>query len=258
MNDDINQDQEIISNGLVLPDQQQPDKLYIIPIHNRPFFPAQVLPVIVNREPWGRTLTRVGNTEHKCMAVFFVDTPPDENGEFDLSSLPEHGTLVRVHHVSEEGGKLQFVAQGLTRVRIRGWLSRRGPYLAEVEYPQAPNDPRDEVKAYGMALINAIKELLPLNPLYSEELKNYLNRFSPNDPSPLTDFAAALTTAPGRELQEVLDTVPILKRMEKVLPLLREGRVKPLMDSTFPLEKAADAHRRMETSEHIGKIVLAV
>jgi NADPH2:quinone reductase len=44
----------------------------------------------------------------------------------------------------------------------------------------------------------------------------------------------------------------------KVMPLLREGRVKPLMDSTFPLEKAADAHRRMETSAHIGKIVLAV
>jgi NADPH2:quinone reductase len=44
----------------------------------------------------------------------------------------------------------------------------------------------------------------------------------------------------------------------KVLPLLREGRVKPLIDSTFPLEKAADAHQRMETSEHIGKIVLTV
>jgi NADPH2:quinone reductase len=44
----------------------------------------------------------------------------------------------------------------------------------------------------------------------------------------------------------------------KVMPLLREGRIKPLMDSSFPLEKAADAHRRMETSEHIGKIVLVV
>ncbi|MGA7808909.1 NAD(P)H-quinone oxidoreductase, partial [Bradyrhizobium sp.] len=44
----------------------------------------------------------------------------------------------------------------------------------------------------------------------------------------------------------------------KVMPLLREGRLKPLMDSTFPLEKATDAHRRMETSEHIGKIVLQV
>ena len=44
----------------------------------------------------------------------------------------------------------------------------------------------------------------------------------------------------------------------KVMPLLREGRIKPLIDGTFPLEKAADAHRRMETSEHIGKIVLVV
>jgi NADPH:quinone reductase len=42
----------------------------------------------------------------------------------------------------------------------------------------------------------------------------------------------------------------------KVMPLVRDGRIKPLMDSSFPLEKAADAHRRMETSEHIGKIVL--
>jgi NADPH:quinone reductase len=44
----------------------------------------------------------------------------------------------------------------------------------------------------------------------------------------------------------------------KVMPLFREGRIKPLMDSSFPLEKAVDAHRRMETSEHIGKIVLVV
>src|SRR6201995_2695534 len=42
----------------------------------------------------------------------------------------------------------------------------------------------------------------------------------------------------------------------KVMPFLRQGRIKPLMDSSFPLEKAADAHRRMETSAHIGKIVL--
>jgi putative PIG3 family NAD(P)H quinone oxidoreductase len=44
----------------------------------------------------------------------------------------------------------------------------------------------------------------------------------------------------------------------KVMPLIGEGRVKPVMDRTFPLEKAADAHRRLESSEHIGKIVLSV
>ncbi|TBU99846.1 endopeptidase La [Stutzerimonas kirkiae] len=225
MNDnaDRNADQELISaTQLALPDQEQPDKLYIIPIHNRPFFPAQVLPVIVNEEPWAETLERVANTPHKRLALFYLDSPPAPGEPFDPERLPEHGTMVRIHHASREGGKLQFVAQGMARVRIRGWLHRQPPYLAEVEYPQSDEDPRDEVKAYGMALINAIKELLPLNPLYSEELKNYLNRFSPNAPSPLTDFAAALTTAPGNELQEVLDCVPILKRMEKVLPLLRK------------------------------------
>jgi len=210
------------ATDLALPGQTLPDKLYIIPIHNRPFFPAQVLPVMVNPEPWAQTLERVSNTAHKCLALFYIDSPQADTAVFDPDSLPEHGTVVRVHHASLEGGKLQFVAQGLTRVRIRGWLSRRPPYLVEVDYPQSAQDSRDEVKAYGMALINAIKELLPLNPLYSEELKNYLNRFSPNDPSPLSDFAAALTTAPGRELQEILDTVPMLKRMEKVLVLLRK------------------------------------
>ena len=45
---------------------------------------------------------------------------------------------------------------------------------------------------------------------------------------------------------------------DKVMPLIRSRKVKPLMDSSFPLEKAAEAHRRMETSEHIGKIVLSL
>ncbi|MGJ5080902.1 NAD(P)H-quinone oxidoreductase [Bradyrhizobium sp. HKCCYLS3013] len=43
-----------------------------------------------------------------------------------------------------------------------------------------------------------------------------------------------------------------------VMPFLREGRIKPLMDSTFPLVDAAKAHARMETSQHIGKIVLEI
>ncbi|WP_254695404.1 NAD(P)H-quinone oxidoreductase [Oceanicola sp. D3] len=44
----------------------------------------------------------------------------------------------------------------------------------------------------------------------------------------------------------------------KVWPLLASGRVAPVMDSTFPLAEAAKAHARMESSEHIGKIVLEV
>lgn len=46
--------------------------------------------------------------------------------------------------------------------------------------------------------------------------------------------------------------------VEKVWPLVEAGTVKPVMDQVFPLEKASDAHARMETSAHIGKIMLTV
>jgi NADPH2:quinone reductase len=39
---------------------------------------------------------------------------------------------------------------------------------------------------------------------------------------------------------------------------VESGKVRVIVDSTFPLSKAAEAHARMETSQHIGKIVLTV
>jgi NADPH2:quinone reductase len=48
------------------------------------------------------------------------------------------------------------------------------------------------------------------------------------------------------------------KLREKIWPLLESGRIKPEIYKTFPLEQAAEAHRLMESSQHIGKIVLTV
>ena len=45
---------------------------------------------------------------------------------------------------------------------------------------------------------------------------------------------------------------------EKVWPLIEQGRIRPIVHATFPLAQAADAHRLMESSAHIGKIVLTV
>jgi putative PIG3 family NAD(P)H quinone oxidoreductase len=43
-----------------------------------------------------------------------------------------------------------------------------------------------------------------------------------------------------------------------VWPLIDSGDVKPIVDSTVPLRAAADAHRRMESGEHVGKVMLVV
>jgi putative PIG3 family NAD(P)H quinone oxidoreductase len=44
----------------------------------------------------------------------------------------------------------------------------------------------------------------------------------------------------------------------EVWPLIESGRVRPRIDTTFPLEEAADAHRRLESRSHVGKIVLVL
>jgi len=45
---------------------------------------------------------------------------------------------------------------------------------------------------------------------------------------------------------------------EKIWPLIERGKIKPEIYKTFPLAQAADAHRLMESSQHIGKIVLTL
>lgn len=45
---------------------------------------------------------------------------------------------------------------------------------------------------------------------------------------------------------------------QRVWPLIEAGKIKPVVFKTFPMEQAADAHRLMESSEHVGKIVLVV
>jgi NADPH2:quinone reductase len=57
----------------------------------------------------------------------------------------------------------------------------------------------------------------------------------------------------------VADKAAIARAVEtNVLPLIASGRVKPLIDSTFPLAQASAAHERMESGQHIGKIVLTL
>ncbi|WP_295542051.1 endopeptidase La [uncultured Thiohalocapsa sp.] len=196
-----------------------PGLIPLLPVASRPFFPGQAVPLLMDAEHWRSTLLQVGKSEHKILGV--VLTRAESSEDTNTGEFYGVGTACRVHRVAEDEGKLQVLVECLQRFSIEGFVNRRAPFSARVNYlPEPRHEPEGEVKAYAMAVINTIKELLPLNPLYVEELKMFLDRFGPDDPSHLADFAASLTTSSKEQLQEVLEAVPLMKRMEKVLVLL--------------------------------------
>ncbi len=198
-----------------------PGILHILPIANRPFFPAQAIPLVLDKGPWQRTVEAATETPHKVVGLVLVHT--DDAQAARPQDFYTMGTACRIHRVAEHEDKLQILVEGLQRFRIKDWVSQERPYAVRAEYhPETGDAQLSEVKAYSVAVINTIKELLPLNPLYGEELKFFLNRFGPDEPSHLADFAASLTTASKAELQEVLETTRILERLEKVLVLLKK------------------------------------
>ena len=208
------------AKALVHPDSIMPDTLQIIPLKDRPYFPVLIQPLVVNQEPWGPGLKIVSESPHQLVGLCFApDLGEGENAKLDR--INGVGCVAKVHKMQAADGKIQFIAQGLKRFRIESWVRKSPPLVARVKYLD-PTEEEDEnqIRAYGRSMINIIKELASLNPLYSEELKHYLNYFTPNEPSPLTDFAAAITSADPVELQGILETVPILDRMQRVLLLM--------------------------------------
>jgi ATP-dependent Lon protease len=217
---EIVEDENENKEGQLVKQSVKPDILYLIPITGRPHLPAQVQPLLVSKKRWEETLKKASKESKDLLGIAYVR---EVKGKYVYKKdFPKVGCVVRMLNVVDVQGNIQFIAQGLERFRIKRFLSDKPPFVVETEYFKNEKENENELKAYAIAIINSIKQLLSLNPLYSEEVRQYLGMFSPDQPSPLTDFAAGLTTASGDDLQKVLEFTSIMPRMEKVMMLLQK------------------------------------
>ncbi len=210
---------EVISgHDLARPNEVMPNIIHLLPVSARPFFPGQAVPLLMEQEHWEETMEAVSESPHMLLGVVLSAAETAESATPD--TFKKVGTVCRVHRIQRSEGRLQVLVECLQRFRIKQVVNPKTPFTAQIEYIPEPQSGDKEIKPYAVAIINTIKELLPLNPLYAEELRMFLDRFGPEDPSHLTDFAASLTTSDKFQLQAVLETIELLPRMEKVLELL--------------------------------------
>lgn len=198
-----------------------PKRLVLLPLVERPFFPPQTLPLLLDKEPWQKSIHAIMQ-DNDCAAGLILTRAiaSDISKPKDFHLI---GTAIRVHQPVESGEQVQIIAEGVQRFRIKKWIRKTPPFLVDVEYlAETRSSTEAKDKAYVMNIITTLKELIPLNPLYSEELKFFLKRFIPNDPSYLSDFAASLTSADKDDLQDILNTTDVSKRLKKVVVLLKK------------------------------------
>ncbi len=208
------------TSDLVIASEVLPASIHVLPQQSRPFFPGQAIPLITD-EHWAETINKAYATDQKILGL--VLSRGDLDDDMTQHDLYTVGTACRIHKVQKVDEQTQVLLEGLQRFRVVDWLRPAPPLLAQVNYHlETRYQHVGEVKAYAVAIINTIKELLPLNPLYAEEFRAVLNHFNPNEPSQLADFAAALTTSTKEELQDILETTRIRQRLEKVLRLVHK------------------------------------
>ncbi|MCG8472799.1 MAG: endopeptidase La [Desulfobacterales bacterium] len=216
----IEEEEKESSSSLAIPHQIMPDTLMVMPVTGRPFLPFQAQPLIVNQEKWQPTIEKVINENQGMVGLVMVK--PEAAGDLTPDSFFKVGCVAQIHNVMADGEKLQLITQGIRRFRVEEFLTDAPPFKARASYPVEKKGEPEKLRAYSVAIIKAIREIIPLNPLYGEEVKNFVTRFSPNDASPLADFGASITTAPGKEIQAILETTSLMDRMKRVLVLLKK------------------------------------
>jgi ATP-dependent Lon protease len=207
--------------GLVLASDVLPATLPIVPLRPRPAFPGILVPMVLSGKDKLALAKQAMKSPSKAIGFVLVRDPDDEDSPANLHDIGVVGKVIKVLHTDENS--IHLLVNCLERFSIDEILVTDTGFLGQVTYHYAAElSVNPELKAYSMAIISTLKELVQINPLYSEEIKLFLNRQSMDDPGRLADFAANLTSSDGQELQKILETFDVRKRIDKVLVLLKK------------------------------------
>lgn len=200
-----------------------PEELYIFPLSRRPFFPGMAAPLTIEPGPFYDVLKSVAKSDSKCLGLLLTKSEQSDIYKIGFNDLYSVGVLARILRIIPmENGGAQVILNMEKRICIREPIKEGKVLKAKVDYFEDTPKYTQELKAYSISIISTIKELLKLNPLFKEELQIFLGHSDFTEPGKLADFAVALTTATREELQDVLETFDIQKRIDKALILLKK------------------------------------
>ncbi len=189
----------------------------VLPLRDIVVFPHMIVPLFVGREKSIAALEEVMREDRQILLVAQKNASQDDPAAKDLYRF---GTLAAVLQLLKlPDGTVKVLVEGSRRARVRAFRDHPEFFQAEAELvDEAVGDPR-EAEALARALVGQFEEYVKLNKKVPPEVLVSLSQIE--EPGRLADTIASHLNLKIHEKQELLETVPLVERMEKLYAFMQ-------------------------------------
>jgi ATP-dependent Lon protease len=193
-----------------------PDALIIVPVRNTVLFPGLVLPITLGRQQSIAAAQQAVRDQRQVGILLQRDAEVSEPTPLDMHRM---GTLANiVRYVTTPDGAHHLVCQGEQRFQIVEYLNGWPFFVARVLQIPEPEATSSEIEARFVNLKAQTLEAIQLLPQAPPELLAAIQ--SIEGPSALADLAVAYMDVKPEEKQEILETIDVTARIDKVSRML--------------------------------------
>ncbi|HEX7029347.1 MAG TPA: endopeptidase La [Gammaproteobacteria bacterium] len=192
------------------------DVIIVLPVKDTVLYPGMVMPLTVGRKRSVAAVQEAVKTD-RALAVVMQKDPGEENpGPDDLHRVATQASVLRF--VTTGDGRHHLIAQGGQRIRLVDFIDGHPFLLARFEAAREPEEGGKEIEARMLNLRQRAHEALELLPQVPDELKAGIDQI--DSASLLADSIAFYLDLKPEEKQEILETVDLVPRMDRVQALL--------------------------------------
>jgi len=192
------------------------DALIVVPVRNTVLFPEVVFPITVGRPSSVAAIQQAVREQRQILLVLQRDPEMNDPTPLDLHRTGTIANIVR-YMTTPEGGH-HMICQGVQRFRISEFVEGYPFLLARGLHVAEPTVGGPEVEARFLVLKEQVRETLDLLPRVPPEMRQTVEATSL--PGQLADLAATYLDATPVEKQDILETIDLVPRLDKVSKLL--------------------------------------
>ncbi|MDP7382014.1 MAG: LON peptidase substrate-binding domain-containing protein, partial [Alphaproteobacteria bacterium] len=199
-----------------------PSVFPVLPLRDIVVFPHMIVPLFVGREKSVRALEDVMEEDKQILLVSQKDASHDDPSTDDIYTLGTIGTILQLLKLPD--GTVKVLVEGGARARITDYTAREEFFEAEAEIVVEDDSAAkaEETDAMARAAVSQFEQYIKLNKKIPPEVLVSVNQIT--DASKLADTVASHLVLKIAEKQDLLETVSVTERLEKVYGMM-EGEI---------------------------------